>query len=62
MTVGTNTVVGTDPERIMDEATRILDGKGKKGRVPDKWDGRTAERIADVYERALGVRSAATGT
>lgn len=50
--VGTNLVVGVDPERIKAEAARILRGEGKQGRVPDKWDGRTAERIADLYERA----------
>jgi UDP-N-acetylglucosamine 2-epimerase (non-hydrolysing) len=53
--VGTNLVVGTDPERVRTEALRILDGAGKKGRIPEKWDGRSAERIADIYARFLGV-------
>jgi UDP-N-acetylglucosamine 2-epimerase (non-hydrolysing) len=51
---GTNLVVGTDPVRISEEADRVLDGKGKQGRVPALWDGRTAERIAALYERVLG--------
>ncbi len=51
---GTNLVVGTDPVRIREEADRALDGNGKKGRVPALWDGRTAERIAALYERVLG--------
>ncbi len=55
MTEGTNLVVGTDPERIKAEAKKILDGKGKHGRCPDLWDGRTSERIAALYERVLGV-------
>ncbi len=50
---GTNLVVGTDPVRIREEADRALDGKGKQGRVPALWDGRTAERIAALYERVL---------
>ncbi|MBX5484838.1 MAG: UDP-N-acetylglucosamine 2-epimerase (non-hydrolyzing) [Myxococcaceae bacterium] len=50
---GTNTVVGTDPDRIRTEAARILDGGGKQGRIPERWDGHTAERIADLYERLL---------
>lgn len=54
VTEGTNLVVGTDPSRIREEATRALDGHGKAGRVPDKWDGRAAERIAQVYEKFLG--------
>jgi UDP-N-acetylglucosamine 2-epimerase (non-hydrolysing) len=53
--VGTNLVVGTDPVRIQQAADRILDGHEKKGRVPDLWDGRTGERIAQVYEQFLGV-------
>ncbi len=55
VTEGTNTIVGTDPARIREEATRALDGKGKAGRIPELWDGRTAERIAALYERVLGV-------
>jgi UDP-N-acetylglucosamine 2-epimerase (non-hydrolysing) len=51
--VGTNIVVGTDPDRIVAEALKALDGKGKTGRVPDLWDGRAAERIAAVYEGAF---------
>ncbi|OJH37134.1 non-hydrolyzing UDP-N-acetylglucosamine 2-epimerase [Cystobacter ferrugineus] len=52
--VGTNLVVGTHPAHIQREADRILDGHEKKGRVPDRWDGRTGERIAQLYEETLG--------
>lgn len=45
---GTNTVVGVDPERIVTAAFEILDGGGKTGRIPELWDGRTGERVADV--------------
>jgi UDP-N-acetylglucosamine 2-epimerase (non-hydrolysing) len=55
---GTNLVVGTDPVRITEEAERVLNGQGKKGRVPELWDGRTAERIAALYERVLRASSA----
>lgn len=58
VTVGTNLVVGTDPSRIKTEAEKILSGRGKVGRVPELWDGHTAERIAAVYERFLGARPA----
>ncbi|PTL76421.1 non-hydrolyzing UDP-N-acetylglucosamine 2-epimerase [Vitiosangium sp. GDMCC 1.1324] len=56
--VGTNLVVGTDPVRIQNAADRILDGYEKKGRIPDRWDGHTGERIAQVYEQFLGVGEA----
>jgi UDP-N-acetylglucosamine 2-epimerase (non-hydrolysing) len=42
---GTNVVVGTDDARIRSEAHRILDGRGKSGRTPALWDGKTSERI-----------------
>ncbi len=48
VTQGTNTVVGSDPQRIVAEALAILDGKGKAGRVPELWDGQAAERIVTV--------------
>jgi len=53
--LGTNLLVGTNPERIRSEAIKVLEGKGKQGRIPDKWDGHTGERIAAVFERALAV-------
>jgi UDP-N-acetylglucosamine 2-epimerase (non-hydrolysing) len=53
VTEGTNIVVGTDPVRIVVEARRILQGKGKKGRVPAGWDGKAGERIADVLLAAV---------
>ena len=45
---GTNTVVGTDPDRILTTAREVLAGGGKAGRIPEYWDGHAAERIAAV--------------
>ncbi len=53
VTLGTNTLVGNDTRRIVGEASRILDGAGKRGCIPPLWDGRTGERIAGVIESAL---------
>jgi len=44
---GTNTLVGTNREKIVSEANRVLAGHGKKGRVPKFWDGKAAERIVN---------------
>jgi UDP-N-acetylglucosamine 2-epimerase (non-hydrolysing) len=44
--MGTNTVVGTDSEKITTHALAALNGNGNRtGRIPPFWDGHTAERI-----------------
>jgi UDP-N-acetylglucosamine 2-epimerase (non-hydrolysing) len=45
---GTNILVGNAGGAILDAARNILQGKAGAGRVPEKWDGRAAERIVDV--------------
>ena len=42
---GTNELVGTDPACIVGAARRVRAGGGKRGRRPELWDGRAAERI-----------------
>jgi UDP-N-acetylglucosamine 2-epimerase (non-hydrolysing) len=44
---GTNTVVGTDFDRVLEAVDLVLSGGGKRGRVPEGWDGHSAERIAE---------------
>lgn len=46
--VGTNRLVGTDPDRIVREALSILDGDRVPAGLPPLWDGRAAARIADA--------------
>lgn len=53
VTEGTNTIVGMDARRIAHEVDEIMAGRGKGGRVPEGWDGRTAGRIVDAIERFL---------
>jgi UDP-N-acetylglucosamine 2-epimerase (non-hydrolysing) len=49
--LGTNVVVGTDPEKIINAAAAALSGAGKKiAQQPPLWDGHTSERILDVLE------------
>ncbi len=49
--VGSNSLIGLSPQRIVEEARRVLRGDGKKGGVPDLWDGHAAERIATEIAR-----------
>jgi len=42
---GTNALVGSNTQLIIEESMKILDGKGKKGVYPKLWDGHAAERI-----------------
>lgn len=58
---GTNTLVGTDPAALLAGAAAILDGGGKRGRVPEFWDGRSAERIAEHLAGWLAAHEAAGG-
>jgi UDP-N-acetylglucosamine 2-epimerase (non-hydrolysing) len=48
VTVGTNTLIGYDYQRLEQEVRLVLEGRGKRGLVPPYWDGHTADRIADV--------------
>ncbi|MGH9358529.1 MAG: non-hydrolyzing UDP-N-acetylglucosamine 2-epimerase [Terriglobia bacterium] len=45
---GTNTIAGLDPNRLRDEARRILSGHIKTGRAPDLWDGHAAQRVLKI--------------
>ncbi|HMD30992.1 MAG TPA: UDP-N-acetylglucosamine 2-epimerase (non-hydrolyzing) [Candidatus Acidoferrales bacterium] len=50
---GTNTLVGGDVAALVRGVRETLAGRGKRGRVPDLWDGHAAERIAGVLLREL---------
>lgn len=54
--VGTNQLVGTDPARVIPAAREVLAGRGRKGSIPELWDGHAAERIADVLVRFCEAR------
>ena len=43
---GTNTLVGTDRDAMLAAVDAILNGRGKRGRLPELWDGQAAPRIA----------------
>jgi UDP-N-acetylglucosamine 2-epimerase (non-hydrolysing) len=51
ITHGTNLLVGTDRDKILD-AWRTVQNGGLPQRVPPLWDGRTAQRIVEILRPA----------
>jgi UDP-N-acetylglucosamine 2-epimerase (non-hydrolysing) len=58
VTVGTNVLIGTDPARLGPALDSVFAGTWKTGSIPEKWDGRTGERIVAVLEVVLAPRDA----
>jgi UDP-N-acetylglucosamine 2-epimerase (non-hydrolysing) len=48
ITMGTNELIGTNPEAVKPAIRKLINGGWKKGSVPELWDGNTAERIVDT--------------
>ena len=46
VSLGTNVLVGRDPDKLRSELSRVLAGNAKKGTIPPLWDGHAGERIA----------------
>jgi UDP-N-acetylglucosamine 2-epimerase (non-hydrolysing) len=51
ITEGTNQLVPLRTDEIVKEANKILCGELKKGKIPKYWDGKTAERIVDLFRQ-----------
>lgn len=50
---GTNVLVGEDAELLRQTLNDLLEGQWKKSEIPERWDGRTAERILSTIENHL---------
>jgi len=51
VTIGTNELIGTDPEKLKPALDKLFAGKWKSGSIPEKWDGKTGDRIVSILER-----------
>lgn len=48
VTIGTNKLIGTNPNTIGPNMKILFDNEWQIGGVPDLWDGKTSERIIDT--------------
>lgn len=51
--IGTNELIGSDPVNLGPTLARLMAGRWKNGSIPEKWDGKAAERIVVQLERLL---------
>ncbi len=51
VTVGTNVLVGEDLAKLSLAVGRIISGNWKHAALPDRWDGRTADRILRIIQQ-----------
>ncbi len=45
--IGSNYLIGTDPDKILRTVNLILSGRGKTATIPELWDGHAGERIIE---------------
>ena len=48
VTIGTNRLVGTDAEELRLALLTLKHGQWKQGSLPERWDGKSAERIVQI--------------
>ena len=47
-TIGTNMLVGTNPNNVKPALDKLFSGNWPKGEIPELWDGHAAKRIVDI--------------
>jgi UDP-N-acetylglucosamine 2-epimerase (non-hydrolysing) len=54
VTEGTNELIGTKPEAVKPALQKLMKGNWKKGKIPEKWDGKASERIVSSIRKLAG--------
>lgn len=53
--IGTNELIGTDPQNLYPAFEKLMSGNWKKGAIPELWDGKTSRRIVstlvNIYQK-----------
>jgi len=55
LTCGTNTLVGSDREKLLTEIDRILANQYRISTIPELWDGNAARRIVEVLKAEMRI-------
>ena len=54
VSVGSNYLIGIDPDKILATVSQLLSGQGKKSKIPSLWDGMAGKRIVEkIVQKAL---------
>jgi len=51
--VGSNRIVGVDPDNILAAYRDVMSGAAREPQIPDLWDGQAAKRIAKILVETL---------
>jgi UDP-N-acetylglucosamine 2-epimerase (non-hydrolysing) len=62
VTIGTNELVGTNPQDLAPFLKRLSEGQWKKGATPELWDGCTSERIIKILLQIYGANKTGEAT
>jgi UDP-N-acetylglucosamine 2-epimerase (non-hydrolysing) len=49
--IGTNELIGTNPKAVKPCLEKLFKGQWKEGSIPQKWDGKAAERIVVILNK-----------
>ncbi len=53
VSIGTNELIGTDISKLFPALNKLFSGQWKAGAIPERWDGRSGERIVEILDRLL---------
>lgn len=48
--IGTNVLIGDDMDLLRSSLEKVMQGDWKSGGIPEKWDGRAGQRIAEILD------------